>query len=382
MKTGKEEAAPSAEIISIQSLMSGEIGEGESKVVPFNGKVTEKKVDILGISSTEEEEEEEPAAPPVVVPPIEGVKTEEEEKPVPDETTEGYLKSLKSLFGDGITHVLQENEQGEEVEVALEDLEISQDLYEEIVKSRIAEIKEEAKQNTVSIEGISDFTKELIELDRLGGDVTTLLQSKETYTDVLDKLDLTKKEDQRKAVYLRYRAAGTHTDEEINMLIKGYEDKGSLSETAEKAEKEIRGAVNQQVEQAKKAALKAKEDNENLLKEYKKELKDNLGTFELEDGIKTKIVNLATKRDEKGRFEIDNLYFKLKNDPKEAARMALFLLDREEYNKQISKEVKRETQLNTAKTISLLKKKTSSTDDARAGKKKESAIIDLKTLNN
>lgn len=381
MKAKEEEPA---QIISIQSLMAGEIGDAEEKVEPFNGKVTTPKVDILGITSTEEEEEEK-TPPPVGKPagaPLEKEEEEEEKTtPTPESTT--YVKSLKSLFGDSITHVLQENGQGEEVEVALEDLEISQEMYEDIVKARMAEMQEEAKQNTISTEGISEFVKELIEIDRLGGDVGTLLQSKETYTDVLDKLDLSKKEDQRKAVYLRYKAAGTYADDEITTLIQGYEAKGTLAETSEKAEKEIRGAVNQQVEAAKKAALKQKEDTENLLKEYKKDFKEKLGAqFELEDGIKTKIVNLATKRDDKGRFEIDAMYFKLKNDPEQAARLALFILDRAEYDKQVSKEVKKETQLGRAKSISLLKKGTSSVDDLKRGTKKDSEVINLKALNN
>lgn len=386
-----EENEKSAKIIDIQSLMSEDIGEEGGEREAFNGKPKEEKPDILGLNSDNEEEEEEISEGEEEKPDTEEAEEEEEkptnteeegeeegeEDPPKNPEATNYVNSLKNLFGDSITHVVQENEEGEEVEVALEDVELTQDLYEEIVKAKMEELQEEAKKGTISAEGISEFTRELIEIDRMGGDVNTLLKTKESYIDVLDKLDLSQEDDQKKAVYLRLKAEGSRSDEEIDILINGYKSKGTLKQKAERSEEEIRDAVNKQVEQAKEVARKEREERENLIKEYQKDLEKNLEQFDLDEKVKKKLAKLSVKRDDKERFEMDNLYFQMKRDPEKAAKLALFIFDSEEYNKQVSKEVKRETQLKGAGKISLIKKKTgSSGDEKRTTKKTDRIILD------
>lgn len=397
-----EEEKP-ATIIDLKSLMAEQIEGDAPPVEAFNGNPEKKTEDFLGVQVEEEEEEEDPKPKseeeeeeeiPKPTP-----EDEEDPKPKPEEEEEDpkpkaegeedeevelseYTTTLKNLFGEGISHIVQEDEKGEPVEVALEDVEMTQELYEEILKAKMSELQEEAKKGTVSTEGISEFTRELIEIDRAGGDVDTLLEVKRTYTDVLEGLDLTKKEDQKQAVFLRYKAGDQYSDEEIDILIEGYETKGILGDKAESAERELTTAVQQQVEQAKQTALDKKADLAKLTKEYEKEIEESLDQFELEDKLKRKIAKLSVKKDDKDRFEIDNMYFLMKQDPKKAAQLALFILDTEEYNKQIGKDVKKETQLNTAGKLSLIKKKTSSVGEAKTRtKKKEGESIDLLKLN-
>jgi hypothetical protein len=370
----------SAQIINLQDLMSGEIG-GEIEVKKPFVYEPEKKEDFFNLGGDEEEEEGSKGAGGGESQEEEEQEQEEEEKQAAEEVeVSHYLKSIKNLFGDSITHISQEDEKGEKIEVSLEEIEFTQELFEDIVRSKIEALTEEAKLNTVSTEGLSEFARELVEIDRMGGDVSILLQSKETYIDVLDKLNLKEVADQKRAIYLRLRADGKRSDEEIEILIGGYEAKGLLADKAEISDKEIRDAVNGQIEQAKTLAKKQKDERDNLIADYEKDILKSLDQFELADDIKKKVAKLSVKRDDKERFEIDNTYFKMKQDPDMAAKLMLFLLDMEEYNKQISKEVKKQTQLKGAKSLTIIKKK-SDTDSARHTSKNSGASILLDDLN-
>lgn len=374
----------SAQIINLQDLMAGEIG-GEIEVAKPFVYEPEKKEDFFNLGGDEEEEEEDQAGSGAGEEEEEEQQEEEQEQEEEeDQAGSGevshFLASIKSLFGDSITHISQENENGEHVEVPLEEIEFTQEVFEDIVRSKIEALTEEAKLNTVSTEGLSEFARELIEIDRLGGDVSVLLQSKETYIDVLDKLDLREVADQKRVIYLRLKAEGSRSDEEIDILIGGYESKGLLSNKAEISDKEIRDAVNGQIEQAKALAKKQKDERDSLIVDYEKDILKSLDQFELTDEIKKKVARLSVKRDDKERFEIDNTYFKMKQDPDMAAKLMLFLLDMEEYNKQISKEVKKQAQLKGAKGLTIIKKK-SDADVARHTNKNSGKSILLDDLN-
>jgi hypothetical protein len=257
------------------------------------------------------------------------------------------------MFGDSIDTLIQEDEEGNEIEVALDEVEIDEDTFKEIVKSKLEEIKEEAAKDKISVKGISDFTRDLIEIDRNGGDINELIKVKESFSDPLDELDLTTEEGQIKAIYLRMMAGGQDEDT-IRRLIKSYKADGELEEIALRAEQELRSAMQQQVERAKQAAIENAERRKTLLKSYKKDIKENLSDFELNENIKNKIVQLATKEDDNGRFEIDTIYYAHREDPKKAARLALFLLDEQEYINQVTNEAVKNTKLNTAKKLKIV----------------------------
>lgn len=383
----------SAEIITLDALMSQDIGSQKEEVEKPNDTFIieeDKKEDLLGlegaseetVTQTEEVSEEEPVTEDLETPPTESEENTEEvveevtEEEVPVVAKGNYLESIKNLFGDDISHIIQEDENGTEQEIPISDVEFTQELFEEVVKAQVSKIKEEAKENTIPTDGISEFTRELIEIDRNGGDVSTLLKAKETYTDVLDRLDLTKAEDQKTAVFLRYKAGDRYTDEEINILIKGYEQEGTLETKAEQADQEIREAVKNQVDRVKQQAEEDKANKAKLLKVYRKEVRDKMDQFDLDDRIKAKAVKLGTQTDEKGRFEIDNFYKKMKEDPETAAKLFLFLLDTSEYDKQVGREVKKTEQLKSAGRISIIKKDTSSgTKERRKTNKGEESIL-------
>lgn len=360
-----------AGVISLASLMTENIGgqtneaaeaekdlkrtlEGKDKPDPFDLGLNEDEETPKG---EEEEEEVEDTTPPI----IPDADAEEEEVFVDTDTSLLYKESLKSLFGD-LESIVQENEKGEEEEVRIEDIVLDTETFNDIVKAKIAEIEEKANQNKISAEGISEFTRSLIEVEKNGGDIKTLLEYKADYLDPLSTLDMETEQGQTDAIYLRLKASG-RTDKEIEYTVKGYKADGILGEMAHTAKEELDTAIKAKVESEKKAAEENAKMLEDQMKTYKKEIKDNLSSFELKDSIKAKLVDYATKKDDKGQYVLDNLYRQHRLDPKKASRLALFLADEEEYIKQVTKKEVTETKLEGARKLKVIKSKTNSTTD-------------------
>lgn len=272
------------------------------------------------------------------------------------ETSVALKTSLTAILGDSVTHIIQEDADGKEVEVAIADLEMDQEMYNDILVNRLTQVEEEAKKDKIDKSKVSDFAQRLLDIDQNGGDIADLIKTKVNTIDPLDALDLEKPEDQKKAIFMRLKAGEQHSELDIKRLIKAYEEEGILQATAVTSDAELRTAVEGQT---KRAELKADDDKKTkagLMKRYKTDLRKNMDQFELKDSIKDKIVRAATKLGKKGQFEIDDLYFNMKGEPKKMAQMALFMLDEEEFFKQATKDSKKDAQVSTAKTMKLVKK--------------------------
>jgi hypothetical protein len=364
----------SAKIVSLADLMSDNIGDNQAQA---EKEVSSKELvsalnneepdfnffnlsDAKRAQNTSEEEEDEnddsdnsASTNTPIVKSLEAKKIEEKDLNFVSSNSEIYKKTLKSMFGDSISSLIQEDEEGNEIEISLDELNLDEELFNQILQSKMDEVKEEAAKDKISVAGVSDFTRDLIEIDRNGGDIAELIKVKEAYSDPLDRLDLSTEQGQVQAIYLRMLAGGQDEDT-IRRLINSYKSEGVLEDVASKAEKELRAAMQQQVEHAKQVATDNAEKRKTLLKSYKKDMKENLSDFELNETIKNKIVTLATKEDDHGRFEIDRIYYAHREDPRKAARLALFLLDEQEYINQVTRAAVRDTKLNTAKKLKIV----------------------------
>jgi hypothetical protein len=365
-----------AQIVSLSELMSDDIG-GAKKEFEKNesdkdlAKAVEGKpetYDFFNLDSAKQEAEEDKKKEEEEKGESEKVDTEVEVKEATlEETLNGtadsiikdtseslvYKRTLKSMFGDSITHLIQEDEEGNEVETPIEDIVINEQLFQQIVQSKMDNIKEEASKDKISVKGVSEFAKKLVEIDRNGGDISELIKVKETYADPLDSIDVTTEEGQVQAIYLRMLAGGQDEDT-IRRLIESYKREGSLEEIANKASQELRDAIDQQIENARIESENQRNQRKDLIKQYKKEIRNNLESFQLNDNIKNKIVTLATKEDENGRFEMDRLYYQLRENPEKAARLALFLLDEDEYVKQVTNSTVQKKKLESASKLKIV----------------------------
>lgn len=304
----------------------------------------------------------------------------EKKAPVNDSETSKFYKGLvKDLWGDSFDTLVKENDEGEEVEVSLDEIELDADTFKQIYQSQLDAVKEKVSQGKIAAEGISEFTKSLIEIDKRGGNVTEMLQMKQQIVDPLDTLDLDDPNGQKDAVYLYYKVQGTKTDKEIDILLKHYEEEGVLEDLARQADSALREDANKRIEQEKEIAIEAEKKRTEMMKSYKKDIRGNLDQkFQLKDTVKAKIVDMATKTDKENKFEIDKLYGEWRRDPERMSELALFLLDPEEFKKQISRDEVKNTKLETSRKLRLTKKSPGDIDFGGSSNKKpnkESVIL-------
>lgn len=282
--------------------------------------------------------------------------------PTVDLQKEYRKKLLKSIFGEEVDSLIVPNEDGEDVEIPLDDFDLDEDTFKDIINNKIQAEKEAALEGRVKVDDLDDLTQSLVELSRKGGDVRELLEYKAAYTDPLDRLDLSTKEGQREAIYL-YLRGRQEPEEEIQLRIEAYEAKGLLEEKAKQFDGEIRGSIKNLVEQRKKEAEQLAEQKKEQLKSYKKEFGESLKSkFELNDKVREKLVDMATKPNKENKYEMDLAYQSARSNPEEAAMLALWFTDREEFIRQISSKKVKEEQLKTVQKIRLASKRKNNTD--------------------
>lgn len=274
---------------------------------------------------------------------------------VSSEVSDLYKETLKNLWGaDEISTIIQVVD-GEETEVSLDDIELDEETFKLINQAKIDELKEEAVKDKISINGVSEFTQALIEIDKNGGDVRSLLEVKQAYSDPLDGLDLDNPQDQAQIVYLRGLAANQN-ESDIKRLIKSYTEEGILEEMAQKAESELRSAVDAKIQDELRKAEEDKKEREELFKAYKKSVKEVINNkFELKDSYKNKLIDMATKIDpEKKTYELDTKYQEWRLDPDKASELALLMYDREEFIKQVTRKAVQNEKLEAARKLKIV----------------------------
>ena len=239
-------------------------------------------------------------------------------------------------------------------EISFEDFEVDENTFVDIIKSKLDEIKETAASNTTK--GLSDFTKHLLEIEKNGGNVSQALETYQNYQNPLEGFDLSDEIDQQKVIFMKYHQVMGMEKDVVMDLIEGFVNKGKLEDEAIKADTEIRNAVSKQLEAINEQAKKDKDKKKENLKIYRDKLRENLNSFDINDNYKRKILDLATKEDESGNFQLDSVYYEIRNNPEKAASLILFLTDPEEYNKQITNKEVRNTQLDTFKKLKLVKR--------------------------
>lgn len=298
---------------------------------------------------------------------VEDNKNEKNSSEEKKETVEGVeeetsnSKFYKSIISDLVKEGLWESFDGIEDEngevIPLDQVNIDKDIFYSIVASKIEEIKSKASENKISVDGVSDFMKRMIELEKKGGNVRQAMETYNALTNPIEALDLEKTEDQRKMVWLRYKLENKLDDQTITDIIISREMSGKLEETAKQAKSQLERAAEMQLQNLEQQAKERQQKEKEEIKQYRADLNDVLNKeFKLKDSTKTRLLDLATKRDKEGLYGIDYLYKQAMETPEKATKLLLFLTNEEEYNQQISEKKVREGKINTMKSIRLVPK--------------------------
>ena len=262
-----------------------------------------------------------------------------------DSTEKGYHRQLKKLFGDSIQTVVQVKD-GNEVEVPIEEVDLDEESFTELVQQQMALEKEKITAGKLVVDGATELTKALINIEQKGGNITELLEHKRDFVDPLNDIDLTTTEGQKQALSLYLEATGQDA-RQIKAQVILAESEGTLEDEARDAEAALRNAMTN----AAKAEEQKIDDAVKLAKErmkvYKKAFRENLDRFELNEASKTRLVEFATKQGEDKKFDLDRKLAEARRDPEKAVELALWLEDRDEYIRQITNKKVTETKQGT-----------------------------------
>lgn len=336
------------------------------------------------------------------------IDLEEVEKPSPKkEETGDTLIPLEQLSGDDLGITLEEVEdqagpagvdyksivselistgvwdeigsfETEDGEVSFEDMDIDKETFTALMKHNQDELKTKLTSNSVSTEGISEFTQKLISIEKHGGNVQQALNAFQTIKEPLNNLDVTDVRGQRAVCYLRLQQQGI-SGEEASDLIETYERKGVLEDKAVSFKDQLDTAFDEWMEKQEENAINEDRLYRETLKNYKSTLNDAFKTskeFELSETHRKKLVDIATKEKEDGSFELDTLIDNHRKNPLDAAELVLFITDKDAYIQSKTKALLDEERKKTLKTINIIPKGKSSIDlKDRKDKNKDNDVL-------
>lgn len=376
-------APVSGDIVSLEDMLGIEIDNSskgaEEKEEP------QKEIEIEDDAEKEtpsEDDEQVDIELQQVDSPIPPNEEEQEEEEVAEKPTEKVGVDYKSIInkmveaGEWEQFDTIETEDGE---VPINELEVDEELFSAIVEEQKRLRQEKFQQQ--SVEGVSDFTKKLIEIEKNGGSVADAINAFQTVKEPLSQIDTSTVEGKKAVIYMQLKAQN-QDESDIKRLIRSYEQDGLLDEKAEIAETALNNAYEKYLEKLNDDAIERNRLAAEALKKYTSDFKQEIkNTFELNDSMTKKITEAATKRNKEGRYELDTMYNEYRKDPKKAAELALFLFNKDEYIKQVTNKVKVENNISTFKKLNLVKKNTTQTNvNNKKEKVDESDLLDLSKL--
>ena len=311
----------------------------------------------------------------------EDINLEEDENIQVTPNTLDYKSIVQELVDGGIWEPIGAFDT-EEGEVPFEDMNIDKDTFVALMKHNQEELKEKLTSNSVSIDGVSEFTKKLISIEKHGGDVQKALQAYQTIKQPLESIDINDTKGQRAICYLRLQQNGI-TGEEANDLIDSYEFKGILEDKAIAFKSQLDEAFNNWVTQQEQVAIDEDRKYRESLKTYKASLNEVFKSskeFNISETHRKKLLDIATKEREDGLFELDDLIDNHRRNPVDAAELLLFVTDKEAFIKAKAQKLLDEQNKKVFKTINIIPKSKTGVDLSGKSKKIDDVIIPLDNL--
>lgn len=271
----------------------------------------------------------------------------------PEEVVTGTTKE-DSIFK---TLVKRKIEAGEWFDVeGLEDIDVDEEVFSEIMQAQIDKAKEEASENTVKTNTLSPIMLKALEIDKNGGNVSQVF---ETYKNIYENpenpishLDLENPADQEKIFTFYHKSKGLG-DFEIKAIVESHKKNLTLGQESQRLRQEIDTVFNnyldQQVLQAEEHKTKAQE----ALKQYRSSVLEELKKYQINDNFRKTLTDKLSKADEKGGYGVDAIYDEWRRDPEKAAKLAIFLTNEEEYVKLKASKVINEERKDTFSKIKL-----------------------------
>jgi len=284
----------------------------------------------------------------VTTPPV---ITNTETTEVETKVSSDYSKRLKNLIKDGVIDNFAINY--EDQEVFIEDIEdLTEEGYQEIIKGWKTAKKEEVDSKYISIEGLDEQTKKLIEIKKAGGDISEILRENVQAIDTLTQLkeNIDDEQVQINIVAHSYQQQGIKPAV-IQAQIKALIDEGILESEANNILDSHLKVHSEAIETKRQFELQRVEKEKEDLKNLKKTLSSKYKELNLPDNLQKVLVENATKFDENKISNTDKLYFEASKDPERYAELNFFLNNPEEFKKYISSAQTTKTKIDTIKPL-------------------------------
>ena len=247
-----------------------------------------------------------------------------------------YSKRLKNLVKDGILENFSIT-YGEE-DVFIEDIEdLTEEGYQKIVEGWKEAKKSEVDSKYISIEGLDETTKKLIDIKRNGGDITELIRENVTAIDQLSQLkdNIDNEQVQINIVAHSLQQQGIKPAV-VKAQIQALIEEGVLDTEANTILDSHLAVHQQAIEQKRNSEIERVEKEKEDLKTLRKTLSLQYKELGLPDSMQKLLVDNATKLDQDKISNTDRLYFEAIKDPKRFAELNFFLNNPEEFKKHVT----------------------------------------------
>ena len=305
---------------------------------------------------------------------------EPETKITLDDSDNTYLDFVKEKLDSGEWEDLViEDEDGNEVRLS-ELKDIDKDTFKALEKEIKTQKDTEFKEKYVSVDGLDEVKKRLINIVK-EGDLElakALFQNPAALKEPYQGYDSNNDEHNEDVLDFYYQKALGHSPKEAAALVKAAKEDLTLDVKAQKIVDYQRNQfyTNLKNREAQIVAEKAREQE--TIKEYRKNLASELKQEGLSENLTRKFVDVATKTESTGNYEIDTIYDEWMSDPKKAKELIYFMLDKDNYIKKVTANVKKDVQLDNLKRIKIVQ------DSSKVEKQKKeetSPITPFETIN-
>jgi hypothetical protein len=291
-----------------------------------------------------------------------------------------YLDIVKEKLESGEwDDLLIENEDGDETK--LSDLkDIDKDTFKALEKEIKTQKDTEFKEKYVSIDGLDEVKKRLINIVKEGDlDLAkALFQNPAALQEPFQGYNNDNDDHNEDVLNWYYQKGLGHSPKEAAALVRASKEDLTLDTKAQKIVEYQRNEFYTNLKNREQQILTEKAKEQETVKEYRKNLSAELKQEGLSENLTRRFVDVATKTDNTGNYEIDTIYDEWMSDPKKAKELIYFMLDKENYLKKVTANVKKDVQLDNLKRIKIVQ------DSSRVEKQKKeetAPITPFETIN-
>lgn len=333
-------------------------------------KAEVEDVELTDVDLSKGSEEEEIATPPAA----------EEAKTEIKVSDNFYVNLLKKNLEKGLWEdvIIEEGEDS----FKLSELDnLSEEEYFKLLEDQETLKKEDLKDKTITVDGLSEEKRLLIEIVKNGGDLKEIFKDPSQMQKPFDSAlgwDLDNEEHQYAIVYQQYKAQGL-SEERAKLNADADLKELTLDTKAQEIVEFHQKAFDEKLKKVNADLIEEKKKEQEELTTYKKSLTKMYKEDNLPEALSKKLVDLATRETDKG-FAVDDIYEQMMKDPEQAKELIFFLADKEKYLQQKTLNTKIKTNAETMRTIKRVSQDREKKPDSQEEERSSGFVFSVPTI--